>query len=246
MFQDLFTPPLSPISKTSMHTATDKGSKWISQRFYTLLVAVSQLGTNTPKSPTAQGTNTTPDSFKGDTDGGVSVKLENTGTNDIQEALRNLKYKCTCVCKQQEQEEEERGWREANQTENKKQEQQELELYAYPGEGWIATSSKPFTIPNDNSTFTQAHYHKFNLDSPKYPLVCTTLGKGYPVHTTLLIPTPVQHQKNYIMLTKSHLFSGREPFSEAVIYTTSDLGDEALLAALHAYCHWEKEELFTT
>ena len=102
-------PLLSPISKASMHTATDDVSKWILQRFYTLLVAVSQLGTNTLQSPTTQGTNTTLDSLKGDTNGGVSVKLENNGTNDIQEALRNLQYKHTCVCKQQEQEEEERG-----------------------------------------------------------------------------------------------------------------------------------------
>ena len=47
------------------------------------------------------------------------------------------------------------------------------------------------------------------------------------------------------MVTQSHLFSGREPFTEAVTYATSDLGDKALLATLHAYCHWEKEELFT-
>ena len=30
-----------------------------------------------------------------------------------------------------------------------------------------------------------------------------------------------------------------------VTYTTTNLGDEATLAALHAYCQWEKEELFT-
>ena len=73
-------PPLSPISKTSMCTAMDNGGKYISQRFYTLLVAISQLGTNTPQSSTTQDTNTTPDSLKGDTNGGVSVKLKNTGT----------------------------------------------------------------------------------------------------------------------------------------------------------------------
>ena len=32
---------------------------------------------------------------------------------------------------------------------------------------------------------------------------------------------------------------------EAVTYATSDLGDEALLATLYAYCHWETAELFT-
>ena len=90
-----------------MHVAMDNGSKYISQRFYALLAAISQLGTNTPQSSTAQGTNTTPDSLKGNTDRGVSVKLENTGTNDIQEALRHLQFKCTCICEQQEQEEEE-------------------------------------------------------------------------------------------------------------------------------------------
>ena len=99
-------PLLSPISKASMHTVTNDGAKWVSQGIYTLLVAVSQLGTDTPQSSTTQGTNTTPDSLKGDADRSVSVKLENTGTNNIQEALRNLKFKCTCICKQQEQEEE--------------------------------------------------------------------------------------------------------------------------------------------
>ena len=100
-------PPLSPISKTSMHMATDNGGGYISQRFYTLLAAISQLGTNTPQSSTAQDTNTTSDNLEGDTNGGVSVKLENTGTNDVQEALQNLNFKHTCICKQQEQEEEE-------------------------------------------------------------------------------------------------------------------------------------------
>ena len=238
-------PLLSPISKASMHTATNNGAKWVSQGIYTLLVAVSQLGTDTPQSSTAQGINTTLDSLKGDADGGVSVKLENMGTNNIQEALKDLKFKHTCICKQQEQEEEEEQQKRANHTENQKQEQEELELYAYPGEGWIATTSEPFTVPNDNGTFTQANYHKYYLDNAKYPLICTTLGKGYPVHTALLIPMPVQHLKNYITANQSHLFSGREPFTKAITYATSDLGDEALLAALHAYHHWEKEEIFT-
>ena len=83
-----------------MHTATDDGAKWVSQGIYTLLAAVLQLRTNTPQSYTAQGTNTTPDSLKGDTDGGVSVKLENTSTNNVQEALRHLRFKHTCICEQ--------------------------------------------------------------------------------------------------------------------------------------------------
>ena len=44
-------PLLSPISEASMHTATDDGSKWISQQFYTLLVAISQLGLTHPRVP---------------------------------------------------------------------------------------------------------------------------------------------------------------------------------------------------
>ena len=113
--QTSLPPPLSPISKTSMHMATDDGGEYISQRFYALLAAVSQLGTNTPPSSTAQDTNTTPDSLKGDTNRGVSVKLENTGTNDIQEVLQNLNFKCTCICQKQEQEEEKELQRGANQ-----------------------------------------------------------------------------------------------------------------------------------
>ena len=80
-------PLLSPISKTSMHTAKDDRGKYISQRFYALLAAISQLGTDTPQSSTTQDTNTTSDKVKGDTNGGVSVKLKNTSTNDVQEAL---------------------------------------------------------------------------------------------------------------------------------------------------------------
>ena len=130
-------PPLSPISETSMHTATNDRARWVSQGIYALLAAISQLGTDTLQSSTTQDTNTTPDSLKGNTNWGVSVKLKNTGTNDIQEALRNLQFKCTCICKQQEQEEEEGEKKRANQTENKKQEQEELELYVYPGEGFV-------------------------------------------------------------------------------------------------------------
>ena len=80
-------PPLSSISKISMCTTTNEGPKWIASRFYTLLAAISQLGTNTPQSSTTEGTDTTPDSIKGNTNGGVSVKLENTSTNDILEVL---------------------------------------------------------------------------------------------------------------------------------------------------------------
>ena len=59
----------------------------IYQRFYALLAAISQLGTNTPQSSTAQDTNTTSDNLESNTNRGVSVKLENTSTNDVQEAL---------------------------------------------------------------------------------------------------------------------------------------------------------------
>ena len=137
-----------------MHTTMDDGGEYISQRFYALLAAISQLGTDTPQSSTAQDTNTTPDNLKSDTNGGVSVKLENTITNDIQEALWNLNFKCTCICEQQEQEEEEELRKGANHTENQKQEQEEPKLYANPGEGWILTTSELFTVPNDNGTFT--------------------------------------------------------------------------------------------
>ena len=80
-------PLLSPISETSMRTATDDGGEYISQRFYALLATISQLGTDTPQSSTTQDTNTTSDNLEGNTNRGVSVKLENTSTNDIQEAL---------------------------------------------------------------------------------------------------------------------------------------------------------------
>ena len=210
-----------------------------------LLAAISQLGTVTPQSSSAQDINITPDSLESNTNRGVSVKLENTSTNDVQEALKNLHFKHTCTSEQQEQEEEEREQKRANQTDSKEQEQKEPELFTYPGEGWIDTTSELFTISNDNGTFTQAYYHKFHLDNPKYPLICTTLGKGYLVHTALL-PTPVLHPKNYFTATQNHLFSGRELFTKVVTYATSNLGDEGLLAALHAYCHWEQEEMFTT
>ena len=160
--------------------------------------------------------------------GGVSVKLENTGTNDIQEELQNLNFKRTCICEQQEQEEEEELRKGANHTENQKQELEEPELYAYLGEGWILTTSELFTVPNDNGTFTQANFHKFYLDNPKYPLICTTLGWGYPVHTTLLVPTLLQHQKNSITPNQTCLFLGREPFAKAVTYAVTIVYSDTL------------------
>ena len=68
-------PSLSPISETYMHTATDDRGEYISQRFYALLAAVSQLGTNTSQSSTTQDTNTTSDNLEGNTNGGVTGQL---------------------------------------------------------------------------------------------------------------------------------------------------------------------------
>ena len=51
--------------------------------------------------------------------------------------------------------------------------------------------------------------------------------------------------KSFFTAAQNCLFSGREPFTEAVTYTTSDLGDEGLLATLYAYCCWQQDEMFT-
>ena len=78
------TPPLSPITETSMHT---EGSDWLTQGTYTLLAALSHLGTNTSATQVA---NSTPHSDQSDTDGSVSVYMENTCTTNIMEALSDL------------------------------------------------------------------------------------------------------------------------------------------------------------
>ena len=125
----------------------DEGSDWLTQGTYTLLAALSHLGTN---ASTTQVTNT-PHSDESDTDRSVSVYMENTCSTDVREALEGLQYKHTCIGEQHEEEDEERERSRANQTDIK---EQEAEKDAWPGNGWIATTSEPFTIPNDNGTVT--------------------------------------------------------------------------------------------
>ena len=145
--RSLTPPPLSPITKASMHTTTDEGSEWLTQGTYTLLTALFHLGTTTS---TTQVTNTTPCSDESDTDRSVSVYMENTCSTNIQEGLRDLCYKCICISEQQEQEDKEREWSRANRVDSK---DQEAEKDAWPGSRWIATTSESFTVPNENGTF---------------------------------------------------------------------------------------------
>ena len=234
------TPPLlSPITETSMHTTMDEGSNWLTQGTYTLLAALSHLGMDTS---TTQVTNTAPHSDQSNTDGSVSVYLKNTCSTDIMEALRDLQYKCACIGEQHKEEDEEREQSKNNRADTK---EHEAEKDACPGNGWIATTIELFTIPNDNGTFTQATFHKYHLANPRYPLISTTLEKGHPIYTNLLLPTPVPHKTNCLTPVQACIFSGREPFNEAVTYAVIDQEDEGLLATLHAYRQWEQVALFT-
>ena len=82
-----------------------KRSEWLAQGTYTLLAALSHLGMSTS---TTQVTNTTPHSDQSNTDGSVSVYMENTRTTNVTEALRDLQYKCACIGEQHEEEDEAR------------------------------------------------------------------------------------------------------------------------------------------
>ena len=232
--------PASPMSYDAESTGNDE---WIKHGLYSIVAAIDKLEANCAASNAAtEGTT----SDQSSTDGNLSVWMENTGTTDVCQALRALSYKRPCTYNQ-EDEEAEGSWRDTqNQRENKEQRENMQVSDAHPGPGWCITlDDEPFTFLQTNGTLTHAAYHKFHLANPKYPLISTTQGRGHDVYTTTLRPAPVPHARPYFTAQQRRLFSGREPFAEAVKWAITDQEDEPLLAALHAYQQWEQEVVHT-
>jgi hypothetical protein len=214
---------------------------WIKHGLYALLAAIDRLETTPTQSTDPASTSSSLDNNAGSPNGYLSVRMENTGTTNIGDALRALKYKTECV-----EEEEEDSWR---NNKNKKENDQQAEIDqipgAHPGPGWCATTEEHFIIPQINGTAIHAPFFKYHLENPRCPLVSTTLGQGSQVYTTTLRPAPVPNARTFLTRPQQRLFSGREPFTDAVTWAVTDQGDEPLLAALHAYRQWEQAVFFT-
>jgi hypothetical protein len=211
---------------------------WIKHGLYALLAAIDKLETTQSTDPASTSSL---DNHTGSTDDHLSIRMENTGTASVGDALRALKYKQECA-----EEEEEDTWRgDKNKKENDKQATVDQIPGAHPGPGWCATTEEHFIIPQINGTAIHAPFFKYHLENPRCPLVSTTLGQGSEVYTTTLRPAPVPNARTFLTRPQQRLFSGREPFTDAVTWAVTDQGDEPLLAALHAYRQWEQAVFFT-
>jgi hypothetical protein len=220
-------------------SCTSGDDSWIKHGLYALLTAIDKLeaGQDTNSASTSSSLKNN----AGSTNDHLSIRMENTGTTNVNDALRALQYKKECV-----EEEEEDTWRgNKNQKENDKQAEVDQIPGAHPGPGWCATTEEHFIIPQINGTAIPAPFFKYHLENPRCPLVSTTLGQGSQVYTTTLRPAPVPNARTFLTRPQQRLFSGREPFTDAVTWAVTDQGDEPLLAALHAYRQWEQAVFFT-
>jgi hypothetical protein len=153
---------------------------WIKHGLYALLAAINKLEATQGSDSTSASSSL--DNNAGSTDGHLSIRMENTGTTNVADALRALKNKTECA-----KEEEENAWR---NTKNKKENDQQSKIDqvpgAHPGPGWCATTEEQFIIPQINGTAIHAPYFKYHLENLRCPLVSTTLGQGSEVFTTTL------------------------------------------------------------
>src|SRR5580692_7839848 len=222
-------PPLASGSASPM-SCTSREDGWIKHGLYALLAAINRLETTPTQSIDPTFASSSLKNNAGSTDGHLSIQMKNTGTTNITDALRALKYKKECA-----KEEEEDTWR---NNKNKKENDQQTEVDqipgAHPGPGWCATTEEQFIIPQVNGSAIHAPFFKYHLENLRCPLVSTTLG-----------PTPVPNVRMFLTHPQQHLFSGREPFTDAVTWAIMDQGDEPLLATLHAYRQWEQAVFFT-
>src|SRR5580692_6946135 len=98
------TPPPLASRSTSPMSYTSGEDGWIKHRLYALLAAINRLET-TPTQSTDPASSSSLENNAGSTDGHLSIRMENTGTTNISNALRALKYKRECT-----EEEEEDTW----------------------------------------------------------------------------------------------------------------------------------------
>src|SRR5580692_8394071 len=122
-------PPLASGSASPMSCASGEDG-WIKHGLYALLAAIDRLET-TPTQNTDPASTSSLDNNAGSTDDHLSIRMENTSTTNIGDALRALKYKKECV-----EEEEEDTWRgNKNKKENNQQASVNQIPRAHPGPG---------------------------------------------------------------------------------------------------------------
>src|SRR5580692_1117952 len=96
-------PPLASGSASPMSCASGEDG-WIKHGLYALLAAIDKLETTKDADPTSTGSSL--EGNAGDTDEHLSVRMENTSTTHVADALRALKYKTTYI-----EEDKEDSWR---------------------------------------------------------------------------------------------------------------------------------------
>src|SRR5580692_12553068 len=87
-------PPLASRSASPMSCTSGEDS-WIKHGLYALLAAIDKLEATQSTDPAS--TSSSLDNHAGSTDGNISVRMENTGTTNVADALQALKYKTTCI-----------------------------------------------------------------------------------------------------------------------------------------------------
>src|SRR5580692_9713453 len=195
-------PPLASGSASPM-SCTSGEDGWIKHGLYALLAAIDKLEATQSTDPTS--TSSSLDNNAGSTNGHISIRMENTGTASVADALRALNHKTTCT-----EEDEEDNWRDnKNKKENDQQTKVDQIPGAHPGPGWCSTTEEHFIIPQINGTAIHAPYFKYHLENPRCPLVSTTLGQGSEVYTTTLRPAPVPNARTFLTRPQQRLFSGR-------------------------------------
>src|SRR5580692_10096902 len=120
------SPPPLTSGSTSPMSCTSGEDGWIKHRLYALLATIDKLETTQSTDPASTSSL---DNHVGSTDDHLSIRMENTGTASVGDALRALRYKKECA-----EEEEEDTWRgDKNKKENDKQVTVDQIPGAHPG-----------------------------------------------------------------------------------------------------------------
>jgi hypothetical protein len=92
-----------------------------------------------------------------------------------------------------------------------------------------------FLIPDPNSgKMIVAPFIKFTL-YVKRPTVSATYGKGFPIHTRLLAPTPVNYECPTLTPTQLRIFNQDEGFSDVIDNILQDQCPYDLVAGVQTY-----------
>src|SRR5580692_8534116 len=132
------SPPPLASGSTSPMSCTSREDRWIKHGLYALLAAIDKLETTPTQSTDPTSTSSSLDNNAGSTDGHLSIRMENTGTTNVGNALRALKYRKECA-----EEEKEDTWRgDKNKKENDQQARVNQIPGAHPGPGWCTTTEE--------------------------------------------------------------------------------------------------------